>query len=184
LNIPRGSKTIRGEKEMISDKMAGGITRQINREIFSGYFYVSMASYAQDAGLGGVANWFYVQMQEEFSHAKKLYDYLQQQNVRVMMDAIEKPPQDFSSVKDLFEQTLEHEKKVTAMINGLVALAIEEKDRATEIMLQWFVTEQVEEESNAGAILQKIKVFGDKGEPLLMLDRDLSSRVFTPPPVN
>ncbi|HPN73229.1 MAG TPA: ferritin, partial [Candidatus Omnitrophota bacterium] len=137
---------------MISDKMVKGITRQINREIYSGYFYLAMASFAQDAGLSGVANWFNVQLQEELSHAKKFYDYLQQRNVRVKLDAIEAPPQEFSSVTDLFKQTLEHEKKVTAMITDLVNMAIEEKDRATEIMLQWFVTEQVEEEANASDI--------------------------------
>lgn len=166
---------------MISDKMVKGITRQINREIYSGYFYLAMASFAQDAGLSGVANWFNVQLQEELSHAKKFYDYLQQRNVRVKLDAIEAPPQEFSSVTDLFKQTLEHEKKVTAMITDLVNMAIEEKDRATEIMLQWFVTEQVEEEANASDILQKLKVFGEKGDALLMIDRDLSQRVFTPP---
>lgn len=166
---------------MISDKMVKGITRQINREIYSGYFYLAMASYAQDMGLSGVANWFNVQIQEELSHAQKFYNYLKQQNAPVKLEAIEAPPQDFSSVSDLFKQTLEHEKKVTAMINDLMNIAIEKKDRATEIMLQWFVTEQVEEESNATDILQKLKVFGEKGEALLMLDKDLAQRVFTPP---
>jgi ferritin len=166
---------------MISDKMVKGITRQINREIYSGYFYLAMASYAQDAGLAGVANWFNIQLQEELSHSKKLYDYLQQQNVRVMLESIESPPQDFSSITDLFKQTLEHEKKVTAMINDLINMAIDQKDRATEIMLQWFVTEQVEEEANAQEILQKLKVFGEKGDALLMIDRELAGRIFSPP---
>lgn len=166
---------------MISDKMVKGITRQINREIYSGYFYLAMAAYAQDIGLSGVANWFRIQLQEELSHAEKFYNYLQQQSVRVMMEAIEAPPQEFSSVTDLFVQTLDHEKKVTAMIDDLMTLAIDQKDRATEIMLQWFVTEQVEEESNAADILQKLKVFGEKGEPLMMIDRDLAQRVFVAP---
>ncbi len=165
---------------MISDKMVKGITRQINREIYSGYFYLAMASYAQDVGLSGVANWFNVQIREELSHAEKMYAYLQQQNIKVMLEAIESPPQVFSSITDLFQQTLEHEKKVTAMINNLMSIAIEQKDRATEIMLQWFVTEQVEEESNASDILQKLKVFGEKGEALLMIDKELGLRVFTP----
>lgn len=167
---------------MISDKMIKGLTRQINREIYSGYLYLAMASYSQDIGLSGVASWFNVQLQEELSHAKKMYDYLQQQNVRVMLEGIEAPEQDFSSITDLFEKTLEHEKKVTAMINDLINLAIDQKDRATEIMLQWFVTEQVEEESSAAEILQKLKVFGEKGDALLMIDRDLSLRIFSPPP--
>jgi ferritin len=165
---------------MISDKMVKGLTRQINREIYSGYFYLAMASYAQDAGLSGVANWFNVQLQEELSHAQKLYNYLQQRNVKVMLEPIEAPPQAFSSVTDLFRETLEHEKKVTAMITDLINLAIDEKDRATEIMLQWFVTEQVEEEANASDMLQKLKVFGEKGDALIMIDRDLAQRTFVP----
>ena len=169
---------------MISKKMAKGITRQINRELYSGYLYLAMSSYAQDIGLQGVANWFYVQMQEEFSHAEKMYRYLQQQNVRAMLEAIESPPQDFSSVKDLFKKTLEHEKQVTSMINDLVVLAVEEKDMATGIMLQWFVSEQVEEESNAGDMLRKLEIFGDKGDALLMMDRDLAQRVYSPPQTN
>ncbi|MFA6635626.1 MAG: ferritin [Candidatus Omnitrophota bacterium] len=161
---------------MIDKKMVKGITRQINREIYSGYFYLAMASYAQDAGLAGVANWFNIQLQEELGHARKLYAYLQQRNVRVMLEGIESPPQDFSSITDLFKQTLEHEKKVTAMITDLINMAIEQKDRATEIMLQWFVTEQVEEEASVQEILQKLKVFGEKGDALLMIDRELAGR--------
>ena len=166
---------------MLSKKMIKAINHQINREIYSGYFYLAMASYAKDAGLDGVSNWFNVQLQEELAHAQKFYAYVQQQNGRVTLETIEEPPQKFASITDLFEQTLEHEKKVTAMINGLVTLALDEKDRATEIMLQWFVTEQVEEESNAADILQKLKVFGEKGEALLMIDKELAARVFTPP---
>ena len=166
---------------MLSKKMIKALNRQINREIYSGYFYLAMASYAKDAGLDGVANWFNVQLQEELYHAQKFYAYVQQQSGRVMLETIEEPPQKFASITDLFGQTLEHEKKVTAMINDLVTLALDEKDRATEIMLQWFVTEQVEEESNAADILQKLKVFGEKGEALLMIDKELAARVFTPP---
>ncbi len=165
---------------MISGKMAEGLTMQANREIYSGYFYLAMASYAQDIGLSGVANWFNGQMREELSHAGKLYGYLQQHGVRVMLLDIEKPPQDFSSVTDLFERTLEHEKKVTAMINDLVIMAAEEKDKATEIMLQWFVTEQVEEEASVAEILQKLNLFGEKGDALLMIDKELGQRTSAP----
>ena len=130
---------------MISDKMLKSLSHQINREIYSGYLYLGMAAYATEIGLNGVANWFTVQMREEFDHANRIYDYVVQQGGRVILEAIEQPPQDFSSITDLFEKTLAHEKQVTAMINDLVVQALEEKDKATDIMLQWFVTEQVEE---------------------------------------
>ena len=166
---------------MISKKMEKALNHQINREIYSGYMYLAMASYAKDSGLNGVANWFTVQLEEELSHARKLYDYVQQQNGKVFLDAIEAPPADFDSVADLFGKTLEHEKKVTAMIHDLAALARSEKDVATEIMLQWFVTEQVEEEANASEIIQKLKVFGEQGNALLAIDQELGQRVFSPP---
>jgi len=166
---------------MISKTMTKKINRQINREIYSGYFYLGMASYAKDSGLNGIANWFTVQMQEEFSHAQKLYDYVVQQGGRVMLETIEEPPQDFKSVTDLFHETLSHEKKVTKMINDLMKLAIKENDQATQIMLQWFVTEQVEEEANSMGMLQKLKLIGKDSSGLLMLDSELAQRVFTPP---
>lgn len=166
---------------MLSKKMVKALNHQANRELYSGYLYLSMASYAKDLGLNGVANWFDVQFREEFSHARKLHDYIQQQSGRVVLDAIERPPDEFSSVTRLFEETLEHEKKVTAMINKLVSQARQENDTATEIMLQWFVTEQVEEEANANDILQRLQVFGHSGDALFVLDQELGKRVFNPP---
>ena len=166
---------------MLSEKMIKSLARQMNREIYSAYFYLGMSSYATEADLAGVANWFLVQVQEELSHAQKFYNYIQQQGGRVILEAIEEPPQDFSSVTDLFKKTLEHEKKVTAMINDLVSQALDEKDRTTELFLQWFVAEQVEEEANATDILQKIKLVGKDGNRLLMIDNEFGQRVFTPP---
>lgn len=166
---------------MISEKMIKSLNHQVNRELYSAYLYVGMASYATDAGLKGTANWFTVQAQEEVTHAQKIYDYVLEQGGRVLLEAIEEPPQKFSSMTDLFEQTLAHEKQVTAMIHDLVAQAIEEKDRATEIMLQWFVTEQVEEEANPTEILQKLDLVGNDGNGLFMIDQELAQRVFTPP---
>jgi ferritin len=166
---------------MISKKMEKALNHQINREIYSGYMYLAMASFAKDSALNGVANWFTVQLEEELSHARKLYDYVQQRNGKVVLEAIEAPPADFKSAEELFERTLEHEKKVTAMIHDLVSLAREEKDTATEIMLQWFVTEQIEEEANASEMLQRFKVFGQSGNALLAIDKELGSRVFSPP---
>ncbi|MFC1570275.1 ferritin [Candidatus Omnitrophota bacterium] len=165
---------------MISDKMVKSINQQINRELYSAYLYMGMASYAAEAGLKGTANWFTIQVQEELSHAQKMYNYVMDQGGRVLLGAIEEPPQKFSSMKDLFEKTLEHERIVTSLINDLVDQAAGENDKATSIMLQWFVTEQVEEEANPTDILQKLKIVGNDGNGILLIDNELAQRVFTP----
>jgi len=166
---------------MIGKKMIDEINSQINRELYSPYFYLGMSSYAAEQGLKGVASWFYVQVQEELFHAQKMYDYVNQQGARAMLDTIEKPPQVFKSIKELFEKTLSHEKQVTSYINELVDLARSEKDHATEIFLQWFVSEQVEEEASAMDILQKFNLMGDDKQGLFMIDSELGLRTFTPP---
>ena len=166
---------------MISQTMTDEINKQINAELYSSYLYVSMSSYASFNGLRGAANWFWVQAQEEISHAQKLYDYVNSQGMRAVLAGIDAPPTEFDSLKDLYGQALTHEQKVTGLINDLVNLARDEKDHATEIFLQWFVTEQVEEEENARDILDKVKLAGDNGAAMLMIDADLSARVFTPP---
>jgi ferritin len=168
---------------MLSEKMLKSINHQINREHYSAYLYLSMASYATAEGLNGFANWFTVQMKEEIFHAEKMYNYVNQQGGRVLLEAVEQPPSDFSSMLDLFEKTLEHEKGVTTMINNLVKLAREEDDYATESFLQWYVTEQVEEEASPSEIIQKLKFIGKDGRGLLMIDKDLATRVFTVPAV-
>lgn len=166
---------------MISDKMIKALNQQANRELYSAYLYVGMASYATDKGLKGTANWFTVQAQEEVTHAQRFYSYIQNQGGRVLLGAIEEPPQKFASIRDIFEKTLAHEKIVTSLINDLVVQAREEKDAATEIMLQWFVTEQVEEEANPTEILQRLDIIGKDGNGIFMLDQELAQRVFTPP---
>jgi ferritin len=166
---------------MISKNMTENLNHQINRELYSSYLYLSMAAYATSIGLRGFANWFNVQVKEELTHAEKIYNYVNQQGGRVLLEAIEQPTQDFSSAVDLFKQTLNHENKVTKMINSLVNLANKENDHATEAFLQWFVTEQVEEEANAVEILQKLELVGKDGEGLLMIDRQLAARVFVTP---
>jgi ferritin len=166
---------------MISDKMIKALNSQANRELYSAYLYVGMASFATDKGLKGTANWFTVQAQEEVTHAQRFYNYIQGQGGRVLLEAIEEPPQKFSSIKDLFKKTLDHEKIVTSLINDLVYQARKEKDAATEIMLQWFVTEQIEEEANPTEILQRLDIIGKDGNGIFMLDQELAQRVFTPP---
>jgi ferritin len=158
----------------MNDRIAKSINHQINREIYSAYFYLGMAAYATSIGMNGVANWFNAQVKEELFHAQKMYDYVSQGGAKVGLEAIEEPPQDFSSVADLFTKTLAHEKNVTAMINDLVALAAEEKDEETGKFLQWFVKEQMEEEATPAGILDKLKGKDEAG--VKEVDSELSKR--------
>ena len=165
---------------MITKKMTEALNGQINKELYSAYLYMAMSADAQQKGLPGVANWFYVQTQEELSHAQRIYQYLVRQNAVVSFEAIEKPVVDLATPLAMFEKGLEHEKFITASIHALVDVAMEEKDRATEIFLQWFVNEQVEEEENACGIIDQLKLAGGVGSGLFMIDRELAARVFTP----
>jgi len=167
---------------MISETMAEALNKQVNAEWYSAYLYQSMSAYATAEGLNGAANWLSCQAKEEMMHGMKIYDYLNSVGARVVLTAIDQPPTDFESVRDIFEQTLAHEQKVTALINGLANLARDERDHATEIFLQWFVTEQIEEEENANDILSNLKLAGNEGGGLFMIDKELATRVFTPPP--
>lgn len=163
---------------MISEKMTKSLNHQINREVFSGYLYLGMSAKMINLGLNGFANWFAIQMREEFFHAQKIYDYVNQCGEMVELEPIEAPDQNFASPMEAFVETLEHEKKVTAMINNLMDLAISEKDHATESFLRWFVDEQVEEEANATDAIQKLKLAGDNSGSLFMLDAEMGKRVF------
>lgn len=161
---------------MISKKMAGALNEQINKEMYSGYIYLAMSAEASDMGLDGAAKWLGMQAAEEMSHARKMYDYIISQGSKVVLKAIPAPPNDYGSLKAMFKATLDHEKKVTAMINKLMDMAITEKDHATQAFLQWFVTEQVEEEESANDVLAKLELAGDKGNALFMIDRMLAAR--------
>lgn len=166
---------------MLSDKVAAALNTQLSKEVYSAYLYMSMSAYSTHLGLKGFANWFMVQYQEEMAHAMKFYDYINSRGSRVRLMAIDQPPTDFNSPLDMFEKTLTHEQFVTGLIHDLVDLAMAERDHATHIFLQWFVTEQIEEEENANDLVAKLKLVGDKVEALLMLDKELAARVFTPP---
>jgi len=165
---------------MISKKMAAQINKQINAELYSAYLYFAFSVYSTKVGLNGAANWFWVQGQEELTHAWRFINYLNDVGEQVILDAIAKPPTEFKSLAHMFEETLKHEKKVTALINALVDLASAEKDHATSEMLQWFVKEQVEEEKSASEILSQIKLAGTAG--LFLVDKDLGTRTFVMPP--
>ncbi len=161
---------------MISKKMEKAINEQINKELYSAYLYLAMAAQAQSMGLKGFANWFEIQYGEEVSHAMKFYEYVNEQGGRVLLDAIAKPPAEFRSVLAMFELTAKHEATVTASINALVDLAIKENDHATRSMLTWFVDEQVEEESNAQDLVNRLKMIKDSGSGILYLDGKLAKR--------
>ena len=166
---------------MLSERMVEALNKQVNREIYSAYLYLSMASYSTFRGLKGFANWFMVQYQEEMTHAMRFYDHVNDQGRQVRLMAVAEPPTEFGSPLEMFEKVLEHEKFVTKCINDLVNLSIEEKDHATKIFLQWFVTEQIEEEANDNDIIAKLKLVGREGNGLFMIDKELATRVFVPP---
>ena len=166
---------------MLSERITEALNKQINNEIYSAYLYLSMSAHSTFIGLKGFANWFMVQYQEEMVHAMKIYDYIHAQGGQVKLMAVAQPPTEFGSPLEMFEKTLEHEKFVTKCINDLVDLAIEEKDHASNIFLQWFVTEQIEEEANDNEIISKLKLVGKEVNGLFMIGKELAARVFTPP---
>jgi len=166
---------------MISDKTAAALNSQLNAELYSAYLYLSMEAYFQASNLTGFANWMRVQAQEEQFHAMKFYDYINERGGRVILEQIEAPPGEWDSALAVFEAVSAHEQKVTALINQLVDLAIQQKDHATNSFLRWFVDEQVEEEGNAGKIVGQLKLIKDSPEALFLMDKELSGRVFATP---
>ena len=161
---------------MISEHLAKKINYQINREIYSGYLYLGMAAYADFIGLKGFSNWFKHQFKEEMEHSDKMCDYLNSQGIRVIMEAIESPPQDFSSAPELFEKTLAHEKNVTKLIHELVDIAKQDNDKEAEDFLGWFVREQMEEEATPAGIISKIDQAGRDAEGIAKVDKELTNR--------
>ncbi|MCK9151647.1 ferritin [Methanobacterium alcaliphilum] len=166
---------------MVSEKMQEALNGQLNAELYSAYLYLAMAAYYEDTDLPGFANWMRIQAQEELTHGMKFYDYLIQRGSRVILNTIEKPQKEWDSPLAVSEHVLNHEKKVTGLINELVNLAVNEKDHATNNFLQWFVAEQVEEEESAGGVLQKVRLASDSASGLLMVDSELAKRVFNAP---
>jgi len=161
---------------MMNKKMADAINAQIQAELYSAYLYLSMSADCESKNLKGFASWLKIQYQEETSHAMKLMAYLQERGGSVELRTIDAPPTTFKSHMEIFEQVLAHEKHVTALINTLYEQAIDTKDFAAQIFLQWFINEQVEEEANASSILERIKMLGDKGSAILYLDKELGKR--------
>jgi ferritin len=161
---------------MLSEKMENALNGQLNAEMYSGYLYLSMNAYFKSINLDGFANWMHYQAQEELAHAMKFYDFIISRGGRVKLAQVDAPPNTWNSPLAIFEATLEHEQKVTGLINDLVELALAEHDHASNIFLQWFVSEQVEEEENVGGVLEQLKLMGEAKGGLFMMDRELAKR--------
>ena len=161
---------------MLSEAMQNAINEQIKDELYSAYLYLSMAAYFEATSLPGFASWMRMQSQEEVEHAMKFFDFINERGGRVELQAIEGPTVEFESPLAVFEATYEHEQKVTALIHNLYEVALEENDYAAQVMLHWFIEEQVEEETNASQIVATLERIGDKGQGLIMLDRELGRR--------
>ena len=166
---------------MLKKKIQKALNAQINAEMYSAYLYLSMESYFQSISLGGFASWMRGQVQEELMHSMKFYDFVNERGGRVTLESIGKPETSWKTPLTAFEHILRHEQMVTELINDLVDLAIQEKDHATKIFLQWFVTEQVEEEASVGEVVDKLKLIKDNSSGLFLLDAEMSKRVFTLP---
>jgi ferritin len=166
---------------MISKKMSDSIITHMNLELFSAHQYLVMSSCANEMGLKGAANWFFVQYREEMIHFMKFYTYLTDQGVVISIPAGEAVPNEYKSLLDLVQKTLAHEQMITSCINNLSELAVQEKDHATQIFLQWFITEQIEEENNDRDLIAKLKMVGDNGYGILMIDAEMAQRVFVVP---
>lgn len=165
---------------MISEKMEKLLNEQIQKEFYSAYLYLSMEAYLTSINLTGFANFFRIQTQEERDHAIIFFNYVNHVGGRVKLDAIQAPKFEFASPEEIFQEAYKHEQFVTASIYNIVNLAIEEKDHKTNAFLQWFVTEQAEEEASMDNYVKKLKLIDGDGRGLLMLDQELGQRVYTP----
>ncbi|QTA83970.1 Bacterial non-heme ferritin [Desulfonema limicola] len=163
---------------MLSKKMEDALNDQINAELYSAYLYMSMSAYFEAEGLNGFAQWMKAQAQEEQLHAEKFYSYINERDGRVILKAVDAPPFKWDSALAVFKDILAHEQKVTGLINHLVDLAIEQKDHAAHQFLQWFVEEQVEEESSVRSVIDELNLIGGGGSGMFMLNRELGQRVF------
>ncbi len=168
---------------MISPSMEKELNDQLNKEFYSAYIYLGMSAFCSKNGLNGAANWFFIQYQEENAHAMKFFKYLGDQNIDVVLSPIAQPKGGYTNLLEAFKASLEHEQKMSEWLNNLSDLAMKEKDHATYTLLQWYVTEQVEEEATFNEIIDKLKLVGDNGYGIFMIDKDLAARVFVDPTI-
>lgn len=167
---------------MLTDKMQDALNKQVNAEFYSAFLYLGLSAFFEDLELKGFAHWMRMQYAEEEIHALKLLDFIHERDGQVQLAAIDAPDFDVDSPLAAFELTLAHERKVTGLINDLVYISNGERDYATHNFLQWFVSEQVEEEANVNEVLQQLKLVGGDSTGLFMLDRDMAARPAPVPP--
>ncbi len=161
---------------MIPKQVQDAINEQINHELYSAYLYLSMAAHFESENFPGFAHWMIVQYKEETSHAMKFYKFLHDRSGKVVLKAIEQPPTKFETPLKIFEMILKHEQKVSALINRLYELAVKHKDYPTQVLLQWFITEQVEEEKNDLEIINQLTMAGNAPAAIMLIDRQLAMR--------
>jgi ferritin len=161
---------------MTNAKMFKALNEQVAFEYYSGYMYLSMSAFLADAGLPGCGRWMRAQADEELLHAHKFFDFILSRGGRVILQGIETPPNSWKNVLDVFQAALKHEQLVSSRINTLIELALSSKDYAVHTFLQWFITEQVEEEDSFAAIINQLKLIKGEGQGLLLIDRDLGLR--------
>ena len=166
---------------MINEKLEEAFNDQINKEFYSEYLYLAMKIYFQELNLQGFVNWFDVQVQEEHAHAMGMLDYLNERGGKIELRAIDKPQVEGSTPLEIFEHVLRHEEFVTSRINHLMDVAEEVKDRAAMHLLDWYIKEQVEEESTVNGVLATLRLIGDDKKALLLFDKDLATRTFVAP---
>jgi ferritin len=166
----------KGEQNMMNPKIQDAFNEQLNAELYSSYLYLSMAAYFESQNLTGMANWMRLQQAEEYAHGMKFFDFINDRGGRVKLAKIKEPRTEWESPLDVFEESCAHEAKVTGLINDLVELCQSEKDPAAGTFLQWFVTEQVEEEATVQAIKDNLKLAGNNTVALFMIDRELGQR--------
>jgi len=160
----------------MTPEMEAALNKQLNAELYSAYMYLSMTAWFESRNLSGFAGWMRAQVVEEVEHGMKFYSFINERGGRVLLTAIEEPPTEWNSPLEVFEAAFKHEQLVTSLINDLMEQALSERDHASQIFLQWFVTEQVEEEANFGGILERLRMIGDQTGPLFMMDRELGQR--------
>lgn len=166
---------------MLSENLKNAINAQINAEMWSAYLYLSMSMDAEAKGHKGVANWFYIQFREEQDHARIFMNYLNSRDEKVQLMPVESVPTEWNSVLDMFKQTLEHERKVTAMINNLSAIAAQDNDFASANRLVWFIDEQIEEEESAREMIAAFEAVEGNKYGMYMLDKELAARTYATP---
>jgi len=161
---------------MLSRKLQDALNEQIVHELYSAYLYLAMQAHFEEANLPGFAHWMKLQSREEFEHAMKIFDFIHDREGHVSLGAIDKPPSEFASPLETFQKAYEHEQKITQLIRKLYELAAEENDYSTQVMLHWFIEEQVEEEKITKEVVERLKLIGDDPTGLYLLDRELGER--------